>query len=69
MNTNKLESLINNLLNGNLATAKAQAKRLSGDAIRSYLAENGLSNEKSALAALYLKSPSREAFQAYCDAI
>jgi len=60
-------TLLNNYMNGNLTTARKQARRFSHRAIREALQESfGYSPEKSALTADYLKTG--EGFQAACDA-
>jgi hypothetical protein len=65
-----LQLLADNLINGNLSTAKKQARRHSAHTLRRFFADEcQWSGEKSALAAIYLKDPSNESFQAYCDAV
>jgi hypothetical protein len=63
-----MNSLLDNLINGNLTTAKQQAKRRDlfsiAQAARDYL---GYSRNKAIMAAAYLKG--RCTFQAYCDAV
>ena len=62
-----MKSLINNYINGNLSTARKQARRHSHRAIREALQESaGYSERKAALTADYLKTG--EGFQAACDA-
>jgi len=62
-----METLINNLINGNLTQAKKQAKRFSEWQIRTALAEAGVhSMPKATLAAAWLKGCN--CWQAYCDA-
>jgi len=62
-----METLINNLINGNLTQAKQQAKRFSEWAIRDALEDNGYhTHAKAVLAAAWLKG--RDCWQEYCDA-
>mgnify|MGYP001609268673 CR=1 FL=1 len=61
-----METLINNLINGNNTTAKRQAKRFAAWKIREALIEAGYSTKKATLAADWLKG--RDCWQAYCDA-
>lgn len=60
-----METMIDNLINGNLKTAKAQAKRFSLIAIKNHLTELQWSDAKTYAAAVYLKTG--EGFQDYCD--
>ena len=63
-----MKSLINNLVNGNLSDAKAQAKRYNLFEIAANVRDSlGYSRNKSIMAAAYLKG--RATFQAYCDAV
>ena len=66
-----MNSLLDNLINGNLTTAKAKAKRFSHRAIVAHFSDY-MSTSKARAAADYLK-PRRgedrdELFQSYCDA-
>jgi hypothetical protein len=62
-----MKSLIENYINGNLTTARKQAKRYSQSAIRLALQdEYGYSPLKAALTAAWLKTG--EGRQAACDA-
>jgi len=62
-----MNSLLNNLINGNLTDAKAQAKRYELFQIAKAAIELcGYSRNKAIMAAAYLKG--RCTFQAYCDA-
>jgi len=62
-----MKSLVNNYLNGNLATARKQARRFTHAAIRAALQDElGYSEHKAALTADYLKTG--DGFQAACDA-
>jgi hypothetical protein len=61
-----MESLINNLINGNLTDARRQARRFSQGKIVKALLQFQFSEVKALRAALYLKTG--EGFQAYCDA-
>ncbi len=62
-----MNSLIENLINGNLDDAKRQAKRFAGTAIiLAMLEDYGFSHEKALRAAQYLKGDC--SFQVYCDA-
>ena len=65
MNT-AMQSMLNNLENGNLADAKKQAKRHSLTAIKNHLVESGESLKSATNTAEYLKG--EKEFQAYCDA-
>jgi hypothetical protein len=62
-----MQTLLDNLINGNLADARRQAQRFQlfdiARAARDYL---GMSRNKAIAAAAYLKG--RCTFQAYCDA-
>ena len=60
-----METLLENLVNGNLSTAKKQARRFSSSKIVSYLEDSGQNSEKAALTALYLKGGLD--WQDYCD--
>lgn len=61
-----MESLINNLINGNNSEAKKQAKRHAEWKIRDALVQAGYSTPKATLAAAWLKGC--DCWQAYCDA-
>lgn len=62
-----MKTLLDNLINGNLTDAKAQAKRYDLFAIaRNAVEYLGYSRNKAIMAAAYLKG--RCTFQAYCDA-
>jgi hypothetical protein len=61
-----MESLIDNLINGNNTEAKKQAKRFANWVIREALIESGWSDRKATLAADWLKG--RPCYQAYRDA-
>ena len=62
-----MQTMIDNFINGNVTTARQQAKRFSGLAIMQTLRDNyGWSQVKSELAAHFLKTG--EGFQRYCDA-
>ena len=63
---NALETIISNLINGNLTTAKQQAKRHSARKIREYLIGQGYSLKHAVAAADFLKGEAT--FQEYCDA-
>jgi hypothetical protein len=64
---NALESLADNLINGNLKDARKRAERYSYkklvDTFKEYL---GFSDNKAFLAANYLKTG--DSYQEYCDA-
>jgi hypothetical protein len=61
-----LESIIDNLINGNLTTAKAKAKRRSHHDLRqAYQDATGRSDRTACAAADYLKGSI--SFQEYCD--
>ena len=61
-----MNTLIENLINGNLTDAKEQAKRYALFAIASAAMSYGMTRNKAIMAAAYLKG--RATFQAYCDA-
>jgi hypothetical protein len=62
-----MKKMIDNYINGNLSTARAQAKKFSHKAIREALQEMcGYSLNKATLTADWLKTG--EGFQAACDA-
>jgi hypothetical protein len=62
-----MKTLINNYINGNLTTARVQAKKFSHKKIRAALQEMcGYSLNKAVLTADYLKTG--EGFQEACDA-
>lgn len=62
-----MKTLLENFINGNLTTARKQAKRFSHVAIRTALVEDyGFSLNKAALTADYLKTGT--GLQAACDA-
>lgn len=64
-----MNSVLNNLVNGNLTDAKEGAKKYDLTHLASYFRRNGgMSFAKAAKAARYLKFPSEETFQSYCDA-
>lgn len=66
-----MQSLLDNLTNGNLTTAKARARRFSHRAIADFFADY-MTSAKARAAADYLKPRRGEClqtlFQAYCDA-
>ena len=61
-----MESLISNLINGNLTDAKKQGRRFAAWQIREALIEIGYSANKATLTADWLKG--RDCWQAACDA-
>jgi hypothetical protein len=62
-----MNSLIENFINGNITTARKQAKRYSQNAIRHALQDEcGYSPLKASLTALFLKTG--EGWQDACDA-
>lgn len=62
-----MNNMIDNFINGNLTTAKKQAKRYSLQAIQCALeTEYGFSTYKALVTALYLKGQAE--FQEACDA-
>lgn len=62
-----MKRILENLINGNLADAKKQARHFSAFTLRGYFEdEGGMSRDRAALAADYLKGCGT--FQAYCDA-
>ena len=60
-----METMIDNLINGNLKDAKEQAKAFPQNKILLYLRDLGWGVTKSVLAAHYLKTG--EGWQRYCD--
>lgn len=64
-----MNTMIENLINGNLTEAKAQAKRYGADNIKDYLLEQGWSSLRAFAAAMYLKWPSNASWQRFCDAL
>jgi hypothetical protein len=63
---NAIESIINNLINGNLTDAKKSAKRKPHNQLRQgYQDATGCSDRTAAAAADYLKDSIT--FQEYCD--
>jgi len=65
MSHQTLNTMIDNFINGNLTTARKQAKRFNLAFIRTGFIEIGYSFEKAQLTAEYLKTG--EGFQAACD--
>lgn len=61
-----MQTMIDNLINGNFKDARTQAKRFSGQKIFKHLRADGWSEKKSFAAAHYLKTG--EDFHIYCDA-
>ena len=61
-----MQTMIDNLINGNLADAKRQAKRFPAWQIRDSLTDAGYSLNKAALTADWLKG--RDCWQEACDA-
>jgi len=62
-----MKTLIENYINGNISTARKQAKRFSGLKIQEALIEDyGYSQKKAFLTAKHLKTG--EGWQAACDA-
>jgi len=61
-----MESMINNLINGNITEAKKRAKHRKLTAIYNYLVEIGYSERKAMVTASFLKGETD--FQTYCDA-
>ncbi len=61
-------SIADNLINGNLTDAKRQAKRVSQGTLAAGFFSIGFSLRKSAAAALYLKHPTNQTWQSFCDA-
>jgi hypothetical protein len=60
-----MQSILSNLINGNLTDAKTKAKRYSFWKILSYMEETGWSTLEAFNTASYLKG--RCSFQDYCD--
>jgi hypothetical protein len=65
---NSADSCIRNYINGNLSDAKQQAKRVSEIALFDAAILAGKTHHAARLIAGYLKRPSREAFEAACQA-
>ncbi len=63
-----METVIDNLINGNLTDAKKGAKKYSLKNLYQYLLELGWTRAKASAAAQYLKHPSQEAYDFYCAA-
>jgi hypothetical protein len=61
-----MESMIDNLINGNIAEAKKRAKHRKLTAIYNYLLAIGYSERKAMVTASFLKGETD--FQTYCDA-
>jgi hypothetical protein len=61
-----METMIENYINGNITTARKQARRFSLEAIRRALLDIGYSVEKATLTAYHMKTGN--GFQAACDA-
>lgn len=61
-----MNTMIENLINGNLSDARKQAKRFSLNGIARAMMELGWSEPRAAFAAHYLKTGL--GWQAYCDA-
>ena len=61
-----METMLDNYINGNLTTARTQAKRFAQYAIYSALREHGYSLAKASLTAAWLKTG--EGWQEACDA-
>lgn len=63
----KLERLVENMINGNLSTAKEQAKRVPHFKIRQGFIDAGYSERKAILTADWLKG--RDCWQEMYDAV
>lgn len=63
-----IQRIADNLENGNLTDAKAQAKRYSARALYTGFVSVGMSTKRAEAAATYLKGPTQETYQRYCDA-
>lgn len=61
-----MNTLIENLINGNNTDARKQAQRFKAWQIRESLIESGWTQNKATLCADWLKG--RDCWQAYCDA-
>lgn len=61
-----MKSMIDNLINGNIAEAKKIAKHRKLTAIYNYLIDIGYSERKAMVTASFLKGETD--FQTYCDA-
>lgn len=63
-----MKSLTNNLINGNLTDAKQAAQIYTYYQIWNYLCNTaGWSATKAKAAAVYLKNPSQETYDMYCN--
>lgn len=62
-------AVANNLINGNTADAKTGARRLRAGEIKSGFIHLGWSSTRALAAAIYLKNPTQDTYQAYCDAV
>ena len=60
-----MQSMLDNLINGNLKDAKRQAKRFSLQAIYRYCRSHYF-QQKAAAAAIYLKYPSQRTWDIFC---
>ncbi len=66
---NSIHTCIENFINGNLSDATKQARRIGYWKLVDSLAEDyGKTEGEAESIAYYLKDPSRESFQAACDA-
>jgi uncharacterized protein YjbI with pentapeptide repeats len=69
MNPATLFRIADNLTNGNLTDAKKQAKRVSFVNLQlGFFSALAWSKTKATAAAIYLKNPSQETWQQFCDA-
>lgn len=66
MNTENMDRMIDNWINGNRSTAKTQAKRTTYDAIAQHLEDRGWEEGNAAKLAAYLKGIG--GYQRACDA-
>ena len=68
MTDERFDQMVANLLNGNLTDARAQARAFRQEAIAAELAYRYCwSRKRARLAANYLKTGTKTAFQEYCD--
>lgn len=64
-----MHRIVDDLVNGNLSDAKRRAARYSQGALQlGFFFTAGFSKRKATAAAVYLKNPSQDTWQQYCDA-
>ncbi len=63
-----MKSVFDNLINGNLKDAKHGAQKFSGAQLARYAMNIGWTKRKAHAAAYYLKNPSQQSYDQYCQA-